>query len=223
MPRENKKDAIAAFHRAQILRAAETLFAQKGHALTTIEDISKQSGYSRRTIYAYYESKDDLLHHIVEKGLTALLQDVERALSPRTDFLTTCQAVWDAMVRYQNDYPYSLAQVNQAKSTRFDGENLSAAEKRILALGTDVNARLADLIEWGKAIGAVRQDVVPLLTVYVLWSSVTAFLTLVSTKGPFICRQFSLSQEELLHYGFVQIMHSILAENRIGGIENHGQ
>lgn len=38
------------------------LFLEKGYAQTTIEVISKASEYSRRTIYAYCESKDDILH-----------------------------------------------------------------------------------------------------------------------------------------------------------------
>lgn len=54
------------------MKAAEKLFSEKGYEQTTIEDISKASEYSRRTIYAYYESKEDILHHIVEKGLIEL-------------------------------------------------------------------------------------------------------------------------------------------------------
>lgn len=69
MGETNKKEAVAALHRARIMTAAEKLFSEKGYEQTTIEDISKESEYSRRTIYAYYESKDDILHCIIEKGL----------------------------------------------------------------------------------------------------------------------------------------------------------
>ena len=47
----NRKEAVAALHRARIMTAAERLFSEKGYALTTIEDISKASEYSRRTSY----------------------------------------------------------------------------------------------------------------------------------------------------------------------------
>ena len=60
MCRENKKDAVAALHRERIMKAAEKLFSEKGFVQTTIDDISKASEYSQRTIYAYYESKDRL-------------------------------------------------------------------------------------------------------------------------------------------------------------------
>ena len=60
-----KKEAVAALHREQIMKAAEALFTEKGYEQTTIDDISKASQYSRRTLYAYYESKEDILYHII--------------------------------------------------------------------------------------------------------------------------------------------------------------
>lgn len=79
MGKMTRKEAVAALHRARILTAAEKLFSEKGYAQTTIDDISKASEYSRRTLYAYYESKEDILHHIIEKGLRSLKKDIESA------------------------------------------------------------------------------------------------------------------------------------------------
>ena len=54
MGRENKKEAVAALHRERILQASEKLFLRKGFAQTTVDDISRESEYSRRTVYAYF-------------------------------------------------------------------------------------------------------------------------------------------------------------------------
>ena len=69
------------------MKAAERLFSEKGFAQTTINDISKASEYSRRTIYTYYESKEDILHHIVEKGLLILKQNIEESINLNEDFI----------------------------------------------------------------------------------------------------------------------------------------
>ena len=100
MGRENKKEAVAAVHRERIMNAAERLFSEKGYAQTTIEDISKLSEYSRRTIYAYYGSKDDILHHIIEKGLFTLKIDLEKAITPNGDFILQYQAICEAISKY---------------------------------------------------------------------------------------------------------------------------
>ena len=103
MGRGNKKDVVAALHREQIMKAAEKLFSEKGYVQTTIDDISKASEYSRRTIYAYYENKDDILHHIIEKGLQTLKVDIENAVNRDDDFVGKYKAICMAMSKYQRD------------------------------------------------------------------------------------------------------------------------
>lgn len=212
MGRENKKEAVAALHRAQIMNAAEQIFSEKGFAQTTIEDISKASEYSRRTIYAYYEGKDDILHHIIAKGLLVLKQDIECALQENSDFLLQYFAVCNAMKRYQTECPHSLDNVTGANIGKLDFANLSPAVTQIMSLGTEVNAMLEGLIQNGKKQGAVRQDTEPMRTVYILWSNITALLTLVQTKGVFIAKAFGITTDDYLEYGFKQIINSILVE-----------
>ena len=80
----NQKEAVAALHRERMLAAAEELFQQKGFEQTTIDDISKASGYSRRTLYAYYVNKEDFLRQIVRKGLRQLDGALEAAVGRKT-------------------------------------------------------------------------------------------------------------------------------------------
>lgn len=215
MGRENKREAIAALHREQIMRAAETLFSEKGFDMTTIEDISRASEYSRRTIYAYYESKDDILHHIIEKGLLLLKDEIESAIQGNTvqgseEFVVKYKAICLAMIRYQTECPHSLDNVIKARPETLNLENVSDTVKHILDLGTDINELLAAFIENGKKNHIVRQEVVPMMTVYILWSSITSFITLAQTKGNFIGKQFDISEEDFYEYGFKQIINSIL-------------
>lgn len=220
MGRENKREAVAAVHREQIMSAAEALFSEKGFETTTMEDISKASKYSRRTIYAYYESKDDILHHIIEKGLLLLKGEIENAIQASTiqgsaipdskDFVVKYKAICRAMIRYQTECPHSLDNVVKAKTEMLDLENDSDTIKSIFNLGTEINELLAVFIENGKKNHIVRQEVVPMMTVYILWSSITSFITLARTKGKFIGKQFHLSEEDFYEYGFKQIINSIL-------------
>ena len=212
MGRENKKEAVAALHRERILQASEKLFLRKGFAQTTVDDISRESEYSRRTVYAYFESKDDILYHLVEKGLVKLMLDLERAVRAGEDFPDTYGRICTAVRRFRSDYPYSMDCVNRADAGRLCTENGSAAVSRILLLGTGINELLAGWIADGQKKGIVRRDVIPMLTVYVLWSGLTALLDLCRSKGAVISGQFSVSENEFLDYGFRQLLNSILEE-----------
>ena len=211
MGRENRKEAVAALHREQILKAAETLFEKKGVDATTIDDISAASGYSRRTIYAYFPDKEDIMHHLVERGLLFLRDRIRDSVKPPDEWMTKCRSILTAMTEYQRDFPLSLQYVNDTHSAALPtvGE-LSDTVRRILALGTEINDLLSTLLEEGQKNGLVRRDLNPALSVYVLWSGITSFLSLIRTKGEYLMKQFSLTEQELSKYGFGQILRSIL-------------
>ena len=210
MGRENRKEAVASLHREQMLRAAERLFWQKGYGQTTIDDISRESGYSRRTLYAYYQNKEDILHHILIRGLEELKNGLTAA-AREDSFVRRFRGVFAAMRRYQEQYPFSSEAVNRADTAALGGVALSDAVREIFRLGEEINGLLAGLIEQGQREGAVRRELVPGMTVAVLWPQISALLTLVQTKGKFLSAQFGVTGEELLNYGLNQILRSILA------------
>ena len=212
MGRENKKESVAALHRKVILKASEKLFIEKGFGETTISDISAASGYSRRTIYAYYLSKEDILHHIIMQGLSFLKNDIETGMAESGDFITRYSSICAAMKKYYEDCPLSAKSVITADTGKISFETLSPAVKRILNLGDEINGPLVGFIEGGKSSGAVRSDVEPMPTVYILWSSISSLLTLTGTKGRFLTQSLSFTRDEFLEYGFRQIINSILTE-----------
>ena len=153
-----------------------------------------------------------ILHHIIEKGLLVLKEDIAGALTGDGDFLAKYRTICNAVRRYHRDCPQSVEHVNRARTGSFEQTELPDAVKRILVLGTEINGLLTALLEEGQAEGAVRRDIVPGMSVYVLYSGMSALLALAESKGEFIEKQFSLSEEEFLEYGFRQIISSMLAE-----------
>jgi len=212
LERQNKKESVAALHKENILSAAEKLFLEKGVASTTIDDISKLSEYSRRTIYVYYESKEDILYHIILKGLTILKDDLVVVLKQQKDFIKQYWAICNAMEKYQANSPQSANSINQMKSGDIDFNSIPQVILQIFESGTDINNLLADYVEQGKKQGIVRSDIEPMKTVYVMWGSITSLLSLVQNKGEFLEKEFSASKESFLEYGYKQIINSILEE-----------
>lgn len=210
MGRGNKKEVVAALHREQIMAAAEQIFSVKGYEQTSITDISEASEYSRRTIYAYYASKEDILRHIIAKRLFILKQDIESALQSNSNFLAQYFSICKAIKKYQIECPHSLENVTGAKPDRLEFETFSPAVSQIMLLGTQINTLLEGFVQRGKEQGIVRQEIIPMPTVYILWSNITSLLTLLSTKGAFLANTFSITEEEYLEYGLKLIINSIL-------------
>lgn len=209
MGRENKKEAVAAFHRAQILQAAEALFTEKGFDAATIGDICQRAGYSRRTLYAYYQSKEEIYQSIVEKGLLTLRAELQSALAAPGDFSRRWEGACRALYRYHTRCPHARDAVNRADAARLDAAALPETALRILALGDEINDLLASLLRDGQRSGDVRADLPLLPAVYLLWPQLSALFTLVQTKGPFLARRLGMTQREYLAFGCRQILRSV--------------
>lgn len=206
MNRENKNPEIAALHREKILSAAQELFGTKGYLQTTIDDISCAAGYSRRTIYAYYSGKDDLLHAIIANGLELLRDNIADAVHADCDFHARFRLACSAMRDYKRSCPQSADAVSRAHPA---GEE-SAAVRRIFSLGTEINLLLENFLIVGQRSGDVRREIIPALSVQVLWAGISSLIDIADSKNEYICRKFSITTEQFLDYGFTQLMNSVL-------------
>lgn len=72
-----------------------------------------------------------------------------------------------------------------------DIEHLSPAVGQIMTLGTEIGDLLTGFVNSGKEQGIVRQEIIPMPTIYILRADITSLLTLVSTKGAYIAKAFS--------------------------------
>jgi len=208
--RENKKKEIADLNRKLILDAAGKLFVERGFEATKIDDISESSGFSRRTIYAYFKNKETIMQHIVFSGLDELRSQISLIMETHEDFLKRYDAVCHAMVDYLINKPNSSSSVNSFKPHEMDFEKIPDIIKKIFQVGDEIHQLLVDFVRQGKREGIVLSSVDPEKTVFIMWSEMTALIELVRNKGLFINARFQTTTEEFLKYGFNQIINSIL-------------
>lgn len=69
----------------QIIAAAKTVFARLGFKKARMEDIARETGVSKGTLYLYFKSKDDIITSILddmfERQLTRAIDSLEADLS----------------------------------------------------------------------------------------------------------------------------------------------
>lgn len=107
--------------RQQILTAAVHLFYEVGYEAASLRDLASRVGINKATIYHYFESKEEILAHIVGEVGDELLGGVRRA-AERPGLAV---AVLEEMVRFQIGYLESHLEevkvlVEEKKSLRAD-------------------------------------------------------------------------------------------------------
>ena len=75
-----KKEPKSA-HREKIASAASALFMEKGIAATSMDDIAKAAGYSKATLYVYFENKEEIVSILVLDSMKKLYGYIASALA----------------------------------------------------------------------------------------------------------------------------------------------
>lgn len=125
--------------RAALVAAAYALFAKKGYAATTMDDVSLHAGLSRRTAFRYFASKEDLVFPRRAARL-ALLTELLVPRAGETSFETVRRACLALARHYQDDRAHMLAQFEIVESEpsllgrelQFDRHSEEAIERAFL-------------------------------------------------------------------------------------------
>jgi AcrR family transcriptional regulator len=97
--RERKK----ARTRLAIERAALELFAERGFAETTVEEIAAVCEISPRTFFRYFATKDDALYADSDRRLAALVDEIRLRLTWQPPFAAVRDAILNVVDDYQGD------------------------------------------------------------------------------------------------------------------------
>ncbi len=84
----SKKEALAQFHRDNIIAAAKELFAAKGIEASSMDEISAKAEYSKSTVYVYYTGKDDIYYNIVKEYMNQLYEGIADIMAQNKGFKT---------------------------------------------------------------------------------------------------------------------------------------
>lgn len=165
---------------AQILRAAEGLFARRGFAATRMHEIAKRAGLAVGTLYNYFPSKPRILLALVERDTAAGLRASERVVkNPPADPLAAIQRVLerdlDAYARRERALWRELVGAAVLEPTLARG--VFASDVRLIGL-------LASLLRELAIRGSLRGDLDPGRAAIALYGAFfTWFLTYVTNDA----------------------------------------
>ncbi len=143
MPEKKKKDPLQ--RKKRITEAAKSLFITKGYKQTTIDQIARNAGYSKRTVYLDYQNKDDLFISVAADGLEILYNKLKKIPSGKLSISEYIEKYSETIARFafeHNEYfkmfsaeatpemmeNCSISTRSRAAKIEIDGFSLLAAE-----------------------------------------------------------------------------------------------
>src|SRR5664279_3632609 len=86
--------------RAEIVDAAERLYAEKGWDSVTMDQVAKSARLSRALLYVYFRDRDELQFAIGERALEMLKTRFLGAVATRASGLDQVEAIGRAYMQY---------------------------------------------------------------------------------------------------------------------------
>src|SRR6266567_8425717 len=176
-PNPSRRQRRSAEIRDRLFRAALNLFAKKGFAETTVEDITEAADVGKGTFFNYFPSKDHILLAFGEMQLGKLEAAVEaarRSNEPMPQFL---RSLGVRMTQEPTRNPEIIRALLQAYlSTTPVREVMLDLQKRVHALHTE-------MIQLGQRQGEIRDDLPAEEIAYVFRQTIFGTLLIWSLYG----------------------------------------
>ena len=141
MPRVVDREA----RRAELVSAAEAVFAKQGVANTAVSDIVKAAGVAQGTFYLYFDSKDDAVLAVVDRIAQGLVEET-------TDRVATSVSAVDKIMSFSG----VLSDAGSEPGAAALVDLMHLPENRLLhdRLAEDMTGRLVPLLR-----GVIQQGV----------------------------------------------------------------
>jgi AcrR family transcriptional regulator len=165
-PRSRKRDP----HRQRIVEAARIHFFSHGFRSVTMDDLAEELGISKKTLYAHFPGKFDLLEAVLADKLTsveATLKEVTRA-HPH-DFPATLRGLLAGTQRELDEIKPPFVRDMRQKAP----DVFKLVERRRAAL---IERYMGKLFVDGQRLGMVRKDVPAKLIIEILLAMVQSIM-----------------------------------------------
>jgi len=179
-----------------IIDAAEQVFNRQGYDNTKMEDIAKQIGMSKGSVYFYFSSKENLYMAITYRAYEALIDLFHRTIfnNRNENGLDSVISIMRAFMDFsEQHFLYSEAMLNYFSFVRSTGQGKNDQKltegmrdslfyQKVMGIqSTPVEITVKE-IERGITDGSIRSGVKPAMIYLHAWATVIGFMKLNDTS-----------------------------------------
>ena len=87
----------------QIIEVARQLFHKYGFKKVSMDEIAKEAGVTKKTIYSYFKSKEELFEYFIQEEIVNMKKIVEKVEKKNLDFFETINLATYKLLKYRKD------------------------------------------------------------------------------------------------------------------------
>ena len=209
-----RKKEPRSVHRENIVSAASALFMEKGIAATSMDDIAKAAGYSKATLYVYFENKEEIVGILVLNSMKKLYDYISSALIQHKTTKARYDFICRGLVQYQEEFPFYFKMVLDKINIDFEGKDYLPEERETYQIGEEINEKIKTFLLSGMEKGDLRNDLDIMPAIFNFWGMLSGIIQLAANKEEYIKKSMGLSKIKFLEYGFSLVYRSIAIKEK---------
>lgn len=162
--------------RKRILETSRELMVEEGYKRLSMRKIASNVGVSATSIYLHFDSKDHLLHALMEEAIDELNAELETAMALSNDPVVRLEELAKAYVSYALDHPreYQIIYlVRSEEMSRYPKEKFRKARKGYEL----VTETIRECTEQGRC-----EEEEPRVAAYVFWAQLHGTLSVLQSQ-----------------------------------------
>lgn len=208
----SRKERERLSRESDIISAAESFFITKGFENTTMDDIAKSAEFTKRTVYQYFVSKENLFYAVIIRRVNELFSNVTNSISGQKTGIENIKAIRTSLFDFVKTHPDIYRLMNYAQYISSDPESIPNY-KELAKLNIELFSLFHRVIEQGTKDGSIRSDFKIPIGIFSLFFITTGFINRVSESGETYSKRFGFSTEELVTFTFDMLDSFIKASN----------
>jgi AcrR family transcriptional regulator len=193
---QNKVQKKAAF-----IDAAERLFIQKGFENTSIDEVAKEAGLTKRTLYQYFNSKEDLFYAVTVEGARQLYSSFSEAISKGNSALEKIRLTNQAYLHFYKEYLGMFRLLNYQPANMQN--SMASPHFRELGMLNGIRMQhLADIVALGRTDGSINPDLDMKKAVFFAFFSGFSLLFTVSAADKSMWEMLQMDEDEFIQFCF---------------------
>lgn len=217
-----RKEKEKEIRRNDIIDAAEKVFFTKGYNIATMDDVAKEAEFSKRTVYVYFNSKDQIYFEIMVRGYKILIDMIDAHIGNEDNgnALDKLKFFGKILYKFSIEYPNYFKAIMEYENSELDFLNgiPDKSREECYALGEKIFDYLTLALKNGIEEGVIRADLDIINTAIILWSCTIGIFNTLNKKRNYITKYHKKNPDEMVFEAFDMLIKSI--KNDRGEIAN---
>lgn len=187
-----------------IINTAEKLFYSIGINQTTMDKLAKESGFTKRTIYSYFDSKEDIHYEVLLKSFKKLNLYIKNKLAECSDIngFDKIKLLGNCLIEFNKSNPQSFKAISDFQNNDIERIIENETAVKCYEEGQYLVEIMQDCLNYGVNNNQLKDNIDVNKTFILLWAVISGMINLINYKSEYIEKYMNENIDGILDYSY---------------------